>query len=144
MLKLSRANFCLSCAGGAETHAGPNVFTCSCVDHRNTTNGPSPRTHGTCCWTLETWSQTTCRTTMKKVSFPLSDFQRAAAMEKAGAEDGLTQSDGESGCRRWTDGFHWFSPMIFVGSSSGAWPVLIDDFVEFARPIVTGLKRKTL
>lgn len=58
------------------------VSTGSCVWHgwcvcvyrhlslpcRNTTNDPSPRIRGTCCWTLETWLQTTCQIMTRRVS----------------------------------------------------------------------------
>lgn len=112
-VKTEFGKFCHRCArsllekSGANTHAGPTVLTCSPVDDRNTTNDPSPRTHGTCCWTLETWSQTTCQTTTKKVSFPLSDFQWPGVMRRAGVEDW------------WADGFpsflavvHWWSVSV--------------------------------
>jgi len=37
-----------------------------------------------------------------------------------------------------TSDLHRYDTVCFVLLYEGAWPVLIDDFVEYARPIVQG------
>lgn len=136
MLKLSRANFVSVVPVASWKIRSKDTCRSQCV-------------HLLSCWSQEHHKRSIPKDTWNL----LLDFGNMIADDMSNYdEEGefpfewfpVTRSDGESGYGRWMDGFHWFSLMIFVGSSSGAWPVLIDDFVEFARPIVTGLKRKTL